>query len=359
MSQKTIILHDHFLYSWWGERLVTLLANWLDADIATWFFNPDSLDPKTLWFKNKFITLSEPLMKQWLRHFKMMYIFATQTKFLDEYDTVILSWNCLDAVRNIKKAKKIYYCHTPPRYLFDKYEHYLAQKTWIKRILFQIIVPFLRKRYINNLSKVDKIVVNSKHVQERLKSFTGFDSEVVYPPVDTSKFIPWESKWYYLSYARLTDIKRVDLIARAFIKMPNKKLIINYNPSDPYLSVIQEIIKWYDNITLFRAWDNIEKLVSECIATIYIPKDEDFGMSPVESMSAGKPIIWVSEWGLKESIIDWKTWILLNPDFTIDDICKAAEELTEDRCKQMKEDCIKRAKDFELNIFIDKMKTIL
>lgn len=288
-----------------------------------------------------------------------MYIFATKTKFLDSYDTVILSGNCLDVLRNIKQAKKIYYCHTPPRYLFDKYEYYLSQKKWIKKILFQLIVPILRNRYIKNLWLLDKIIVNSKYVKERLKSFTWYDSEVVYPPVDTSKFIPWESKWYYLSYSRLTDIKRVDMIAKAFIKMPNKKLIINYNPSDPYLNAVQEIIKWHNNIQLFRAWDDIEKLVSECIASIYIPKDEDFGMIPVESMSAWKPVIWVNEWWLKESIIDWKTWILLDPDFEINDICDAVNELNQETCNKMSEDCIKRSKDFELWIFIEKMKEVI
>ena len=355
--KKIAILHDHFLYSWWWERLVTLLAKWIDADLVTGFFNPDSLDPKDLWFKNKFITLSKPLMKQWFRHFKMMYVFANDTKFLDSYDVVLFSWNCIEAVKNIKNAKKIYYCHTPPRYLFDKYEHHLSQKKWVKKFLFKIIVPILRRQYIKNISRMDTIITNSRHVQERLKWFTWFDSVVVYPPVDVNNFISWKSEWFFLSYARLTDIKRVHMIAQAFIKMPNEKLIIIYNPSDPYLEQIKKIIYWFGNINLVKAkWVEIPWWVARCRATIYIPKDEDFWMTPVESMSAWKPVIWVSEWWLKETIIDWKTWILLKEDFWINDICKAVWDFTESKCNHMKDACVRRSKEFDLEVFIGKMK---
>ena len=354
------ILHDHFLYSWWWERLVTLLAKWLKADLFTWFFNPDSLDPSSLWFTWKFKALTKPILKQGLRHFKMMYVFETKTRFLDKYKSVVLSWNCIEAVSNLKKAKSIYYCHTPPRYLYDKYEHHLKQKKWLKRFLFKIIVPILKKKYLNNLSKVDKIIVNSKYVQQRLKNFTWYDSIIVYPPVDTSAFLPWKSEWYFLSFARLTDIKRVDMIAKAFTKMPKQNLVIIYNPSDPYLKTIKSIIVWHKNIRLIKAkWSQISWWLSRCKASIYIPQDEDFWMSPIESMSAWKPVIWVKEGWLKETIIDWKTWILLDSQFDINDICTAVSSMTQDKCSAMKDDCITRAKNFDLTKFISNMNKII
>ena len=355
--KKIAILHDHFLYSWWWERLVTLLAKWLDADLYTWFFNPDSVEPKSLWFNWLFRTLTKPIMKLWFRHFKMMYIFANQTNFLNDYEIVLFSWNCLEAAINVKKWRKIYYCHTPPRYLYDKYDFHLSQKKWIKKLLFKIIVPILRKKYLKNLSLMDQIVTNSSYVKKRLLDFTWYDSVVVYPPVDTSNFLPWTSEWFFLSYGRLTDIKRVHLIAESFVKMPNEKLVIIYNPSDPYLDIVKKICKWSDNIQLVNAkWGEIPLWVSRCKATIYIPKDEDFGMTPIESMSAWKPVIWVSEWGIKETVIDWKTWFLLDSDFEIEDICKIVKNTSKERCLEMKQACIDRAKEFDLNIFIDKMK---
>ncbi len=355
--QKTAILHDLFLYSWGWERLVTLLAKGINADLYTWFFNPDSLDPKSLWFIWKFKALSKPIIKQGFRHFKMMYIFRNNTKFLCKYDKVIFSWNCLEAVCNARKAKKIYYCHSPPRYLYDKYEHHLSQKKWIKKLLFKLIVPILRKKYLINLELVDLIIANSENVKERLLKYTWKKSIVIQPPVDTKNFIEWKSNWYYLSYWRLTDIKRIDFIAKAFIKMPDKKLVIIYNPSDPYLEVIQNICLNKKNIKLVKAkWNEIVKWVSKCRACIYIPKDEDFWMTPIESMSAWKPVLWVNEWWLKETIINWETWILLDPNFNIDDICNAVSNMDQKYCDNMKNACKKRAKEFDLSVFINRMK---
>ncbi|MCD5383134.1 hypothetical protein LR002_03350, partial [Candidatus Gracilibacteria bacterium] len=74
-NKDTIILHDHFLYYGGGERLVSLLAKGLDADLATGFFNPNSMPPENVGFKNQFIKLSKPTFSQGWRHFKMMWVF--------------------------------------------------------------------------------------------------------------------------------------------------------------------------------------------------------------------------------------------------------------------------------------------
>ena len=359
-NKKIAILHDYFLYSWGWERLVSLLAKGLDADIYTWFINKDSLDPKDIWFKNKFKALTKPLLKQGFRQIKMMSIFSFKTKFLEKYETIIFSWNCTEASKNTPNSKKIYYCHSPTRYLYDKYEHHLKQKKWIKKILFKILIPFLRKKYENNLKNFDEIITNSKTVQERLKKYTGYNSTVVYPPVDTNNFLAWKSEWFFLSYARITDIKRVDFIAKAFKKISDEKLVIIFNPSDPFLEEVKKVANWAKNIKFVEAkWKEIPNWVAKSRATIYIPQDEDFWMSPIESMSAWKPCIWVNEWWLRETIIDWKTWILLKKDFEIDDICKAVKNLSEKKCEEMKENCIKRAKEFDLEIFIKWMKKVI
>lgn len=112
--------------------------------------------------------------------------------------------------------------------------------------------------------------------------------------MDLSQFLPSETHGdYYYSWARLASIKRVDRIVEAFAQMPDKKLIFSYGNNDPEKEEILEIAKQYSNITAIKSPDDPEliKLISEAIATIYIPIDEDFGMSPVESMACGVPVI--------------------------------------------------------------------
>ena len=161
---------------------------------------------------------------------------------------------------------------------------------------------------------MDAVFTNSTNTRDRLKYFTGYDAEIIYPPVDLSRFVPSETRGdYYYSWARLSAIKRVDKIIEAFAKMPEKKLIFSYGINDPEKEKILEIAKKYSNISAIQSPDDPEliKLISESVATIYIPVDEDFGMTPVESMACGVPVIGVNDGGLKESVLNGKTGILI------------------------------------------------
>jgi glycosyltransferase involved in cell wall biosynthesis len=262
-------------------------------------------------------------------------------------------------VRNCKKTtKKIYYCHTPPRYLYDLNELYLWKVHAFARPIFKIAFYIFRKAYERDIKKVDLILTNSINTQKRIKTFLGLESKVLYPPVDTKEFQYISTDDYYLSFARLSTVKRVDRIVKAFQQMPLKKLIVIYGENDPQRQEIFDLAQWYTNIELLTLPGNIwfTDYVGKCIATIYIPVDEDFGMSPVESMAAGKPVLWVDEWGLKESIIHEKTGYLISEKAEIDEIIDAVKYLDRAKCLEMKADCEKRASDFGLSSFANDLK---
>jgi len=162
--------------------------------------------------------------------------------------------------------------------------------------------------YERDIKKMDLILTNSINTKNRIQEFLWLDSEVLYPPVDLQEFTYIWQKDYYLSFARLADAKRVDKVVEAFMQMPNKKLVVIYWENDPAKEKIFEMAKWHDNIEFITLKNNVwfTGYVGNAIATLYIPIDEDFGMSPVESMAAGKPVIWVDDGWLKESIIHEK-----------------------------------------------------
>lgn len=349
--KKTIILHDTFLYKWWWERLVIMMAKILWADIASWFFSSWSFDLRKEWFTWKMISLSSEIFKKWFRHLKLKYAFLFKTKFLSDYEVVIFSGDSISAVRNCKKSqKKIYYCHTPPRYLYDLHDLYLQKVPFWLKTIFKIFCYIFKKMYEKDIKKMDLILTNSKNTQKRIKNFLWIDSIVLYPPVDMKLFKFLGQKDYYLSFARLADAKRVDMIVKAFLKMPNKNLVVIYWKNDPAKEKIFDLARDAKNIKFVISPQNtlFYEYIWNSIATIYIPIDEDFGMSPVESMASWKPVLWVDEWWLKESIIDKKTWLLLKPDFKIEDIISWVEYLSKEKCLEMKDDCIKRASDFSI-----------
>jgi glycosyltransferase involved in cell wall biosynthesis len=82
-------------------------------------------------------------------------------------------------------------------------------------------------------------------------------------------------------------------------------------------------------------------------------------MSPIESMSAGKPVLGVDEGGLKETIIHQKTGYLIESSCKEEDIIKAVAYLTVEKCISMREDCKKRADEFSLVTFEKKLRDIV
>lgn len=360
--KKTIILHDTFLYKWGWERLILMMAKALKADLASGFFSKWSFDLRKEWFEGKMISLTDEVFKKWLRHFKLKFAFLFRTKFLKDYENVIFSWDSISAVRNCSKnTKKIYYCHTPPRYLYDLKDIYLKKVPFLIRPIFLLVSYFFRKMYERDIKKMDLILTNSKNTQKRIKKFLWLESIILYPPVDLDLFKFLEQKDYYLSFARLADAKRVDKVVEAFKALPDKKLLVIYWENDPQREKIFDLAKDCKNIKFITLPWNIgfTDYVGNSIATIYIPIDEDFGMSPVESMAAGKPVLWVNEGWLKETIIDKKTWVLIKEWAEVSDIIETVKYLTPERCLEMKNDCEARAKEFSLEEFSKKIKEFI
>ena len=208
MEKKTLILHDTFLYKWGWERLIMMMWKSLDADIASWFFDENSFDLRKNGFNWKMIEISSPIFKKGFRHLKLKFAFLFKTNFLKDYDYVIFSWDCASAVRNcLPNTKKIMYCHTPPRYLYDQHERYANRFNPFMKVIFKISCSVFKYLYEKDIKKFDLILTNSENTKKRIKEYLGLESEIVYPPVDTEEFTFQEQEWYYLSFARLSENK--------------------------------------------------------------------------------------------------------------------------------------------------------
>lgn len=371
-SPRIAILHDSFLYRGGGERLVTLMVKSLGADLISGFFSEGSFDPRELGFEGQIIPLGKPVFAKGLRHMILKYRFTWRAQVLRNYDIVIFSGDCLGAVRFLRPdARKLYYCHTPPRYLYDFRERYLARLPRIFRPLLSHAFDYFSSNYERHLKEFDLIWTNSRNVHDRLKQFTGFDSEIIYPPTDVGYFTrgdatdtPFPPKTYFLSWARLSPPKRVDRIIEAFLDMPDKQLIFTYGKNDPMKEVILEKVKDVKNIIALESPDDVTLLglIRGAIATIYIPIDEDFGMSPVESMACGIPVIGANEWGLKETIIHGKTGKLIeiqDSKLWIQNLKQVIQDTPKEEWENMEDTCIARARDFSLEKFQEKLQSFL
>jgi glycosyltransferase involved in cell wall biosynthesis len=157
----------------------------------------------------------------------------------------------------------------------------------------------------------------------------------------------------------LEDYKRVDMIVKAFLRMPDKKLIVTSGGSE--LAHLKRIADNAPNI-VFTGWvneDRLRELVGRAIATIYVPIDEDFGMSPVESMAAGKPVIGVAEGGMLETVVQAETGTLIPGELSPEKVAHAVHKLTPARALEMREVCENRAAAFHPDRFIAGVKAFL
>lgn len=359
-APRILILHDYFLYKGGGERLVISLAKGLGAEIGTAFIAKDAFDPREAGVP------THELFKEtgWsripgFRYLQVQSAFLLKTSFLKNYDVIVYSGDCIIAQLRARQAINIAYMHTPPRHLYDRYEERLRQYPLWKKIIF---IPFAlvnRWRFKWLSRRLDLILTNSKNVQARIKEHLGLGSTVLYPPCDTLPFKNIERGDYFFSWARLYDVKRVDMIVTAFTKMPDKKLVVA--SGGPEYEKLKHLAAGHANIQILGWISDTDLLeyLGKCLATIYIPVREDFGMSPVESMAAGKPVIGVAEGGMLEVLRDGENGLALKPDFTIADLIAAVRAITPERVRSMEAACYETARQFTEEKFIAEAKKIL
>jgi glycosyltransferase involved in cell wall biosynthesis len=354
----TIILHDAFAFKGGGERLVKILSRDLKADLAYGYCNQNTFNLDDL--PGRLINLeSESSLPIW-RTIKRFHTFRNKTKFLNEYKNVIYTGqNSPLAISSSPKGKNIYYCFTPPRAIYDLKVTHLASQSPSIRLCHALYTSFYQPLYENSIRKMDVILADSKNVQKRIHKFLGLESTVVYPPCDTDKFYWMGQKDYYLSTARLTPYKRVDVIVQAFRKLPQKRLIITSTGPDE--KKLKKIAEGFSNIHFTGDINDneLKSLIGNSIATIYIPKDEDFGMSPVESMAAGKPVIGSGEGGLLETVVDGETGWLSSPNISVEELINMLNAATPKLASAMRVSCEKHAAGFRTELFINKIKDCL
>ncbi len=353
------IVHDYLAVNGGAERLVLTLAKVLPGwGLAVSGVYPDCSD--SVRFSGVQVKDYGRWLLGWPRIIRALLVFVFPVVHLQGLQTVVYSGIYAPlAVWQQSNGLKILYCHSPPRFAFDRQDRYLRRCPLYLRPQLRLGIALYRRAYLRALAKMDLIITNSEHIRQHLKILTGFDSRVVHPPISTSKFI-WQGQGdYYLSLGRLEPLKRVDRIVRAFKTLPDKKLVIISGGSQ--LRQLMVLAEEAPNIE-FTNWVDDQQLImwlGRAIATLYIPEDEDFGMSAVESMAAGKPVISVAEGGICESVVHEKTGLLLAPDPSPDAIAQAVQSLTAERAIAMRTACQQRALAFSTEQFIQAFESAL
>ena len=315
---RTAIVHEWFADYAGSERVVESFTNiWPDADVYT-LVNLLNEEENKIVLKSKPVKTSFiqklPFAKTKHRWYLPLFPFAIERFDFSEYDLIISSSHAVTKGL-IKRPDQLHisYCHSPMRYAWDNAELYLNQANiskGLKGFAARATINYLRKWDLKTAIRPDYLIANSKFIAGKIKRIYNRDSDVIYPPVDVDKFEPVEEKDnFYLTASRMVPYKRVDLIVDAFSMMNDKKLLVVGD--GPELNNIKRIASPNVEILGYKSGEEFKTLLQKAKAFVFAA-EEDFGITVVEAMACGTPVIAFNKGGTAETVIDKQTGILFD-----------------------------------------------
>lgn len=241
--------------------------------------------------------------------------FAFRALDLSEYDVIISSASAESkSVRKRQDAVHICYCHTPIRYYWSHYEEFRKEFgfgpfTPFIRPFIPLLVKWMRKKDLQSIPGVDHFIANSEVTKKRIKKYYRRDSIVVHPPVDTKKFIDTTSsknREGYLIWGRHVPYKRFDLAIKACSELGVSLTVAGSGPDTERLKKIAG-----PTVTFVgRVSDDALVALAHKSQGFLFPNEEDFGITAVEAMASGMPVIAYAKGGALDIVEDGKTGVL-------------------------------------------------
>ncbi len=276
---------------------------------------------------------------------------------LKDCDLIIssASWAITKGFDKKTGAKEICYCHTPPRYLYgyDTSRKFTGFFGKLVKIYGGLVNKNLREFDFKRSQKVDFFIANSKEVAGRIQKFYKRDSAVIYPPVEIKPQENLKKENFFLTGGRLTAAKNFDLVIKAFNNLGFNLIVYGDGPQIDYLkSLAGQNIKLVGELTD----DEITKLYKISKGYIVAQKDEDFGITPVEAMGQGTPIIAYRGGGYLESVVEDKTGIFFD-ELTVESLSNAIKRFDDSNHQDItSENCVAQAKKFSKERFEEEIK---
>lgn len=349
MPMKIALVHDYIKEFGGAERvLMTLHEMFPEAPIYTLYYRGNGLKGAKViesWFGKL------PYCERLISPLRFLIPIIWDSFDFSQYDLVIssASWAITKGFAN-GKTKEICYCHTPPRYLYG-YDTSHKWDKWYLKFYATPVNHFMRLYDFLRAQKVTQFVANSKETAARIKKFYRRDAIVIYPPVEMS---PVETKKenYFLAGGRLELAKNFDLIIKACnqLKVPLK--IFGRGSQEENLRKIAgptvEFLGWVDQKAK-------EKLYCSAKAFIIAARDEDFGITPVEAMICGTPVVAYRGGGYLETVTN-KTGVFFD-EYNVESLIKAIKTMK--TITFNKKDLQEQAAKFSKEVFIKKMMEVV
>ncbi len=302
-TARVAFCHDWLTGMRGGERCLEVLCEGFpEAPIYTLFAEPTTLSP--LIRRHSIIPSwmqRIPRIHVYYRHLLPLFPLAVRSLKVPPVDLIISLSHCVaKGVTVPPRARHLCYCFTPMRYAWLFFHEYFGQNPI--RFLARPLLAWLRRWDRRTCCSVHQFVAISRHVQQRIRTFWGRESEVVYPPVDTEWFTPvagWPCE-FDLIVSALVPYKRIDLAVRAYNVLEYPLKIVGTGTEERRLRALAgphiEFLGWQSD-------EAVRDLYRNCRFLIF-PGEEDFGIVPLEAMACGRPVVAFRRGGVTESVVE-------------------------------------------------------
>ncbi len=314
IGEPTAIAHDWFQGMHGAERVVDALRRGLfrdarDVDIFTFTAAQGVVPPE---LSDRIVRESRlarvPGLRQDGRNTgRWRYLLPYMPHYfssldLERYDVVISSSHaCAVNVRPREDALNVCYCHTPMRYAWLP-ETDVRSENAVSRAGLRMLRGRLRRIDLAASRRPHAYAANSTAVRDRIRAFYGRDATVIHPPVEVADFDPGLEKepGHFLWVHRLVPYKHPELVAEAFRDLPYRLTMVGVGPLERRLRR-----NLPPNVEL-RGWvtrEDLALLYGKASGFIHVG-EEDFGITMVEALSAGTPVVALAAGGATDIVRD-------------------------------------------------------
>lgn len=297
---RVALVHYWLINRRGGEKVLEAFCRLFpDADIFTLFCDPATLAPELR--RRRIVTSFLNPFRRYYRDLLPLMPLALESFDLRGYDLVISSESGpAKGVIVPSAARHLCYCHTPMRYLWDLYPAYRTEyvNSRVKRALMAPLTNYLRLWDFASAARVDCFFANGENVRNRIWRTYRREAEVIHPPVDVDSFYWERPDDYFLIVSELVRYKCVDVAVRLFASTGRRLIIAGDGPEFRSLkSQAAPNIEFAGRVSD----EELRRLYARCRALL-LPGEEDFGMTPVEALASGKPVIGLGRGGVTESV---------------------------------------------------------
>lgn len=300
---RVVLAHDWLTGMRGGEKVLESFCRLFpDAPLFTLLHNPGSVSPliEDRPIHTSFVQ-KLPLAAKRYRHYLPLFPKAAENLKLPQCDLVLSTSHCV--VKGLlapEGAMHVCYMHTPMRYIWDMYEAYFGKD---QGGLASKVMPFVRPRLqrwdVATADRVHHYIANSAHVAGRIRRCYNRSAAVIHPPVEAGRFAPNSGGDYYLVLSALAPYKRVDLAVRACTKANLPLKVAGTGQEEAALRAMAgptvEFLGWQPD-------EALPGLYAGAKAFLFCG-EEDFGITPLEAMASGTPVIAYAKGGALETVI--------------------------------------------------------